>query len=131
MPDEELLRPYDLMGGADKVRELVDRFYDHMDTAPEYTKIRRMHPPELASSRDKLFMFLSGWLGGPQLYIERYGHPRLRARHLPFAIDSEARDQWLACMDAAMAQTQVDPAMVALLQRQFAKVADFMRNVPD
>ncbi len=126
----ELLQPFELIGGAKHVRRLVDRFYDRMQ-APQYAKIRNMHPVDLGESREKLYLFLSGWLGGPPLYIERYGHPRLRARHLKFPIDSEARDQWLECMDHALTVTEVDPALAQLLRQQFAKVADFMRNVAD
>ena len=83
------------MGGEPRVRELVDRFYDLMDAVPEYYGIRKMHPADLAGSRDKLYRFLSGWLGGPPLYMETYGHPMLRARHLPYAIGSAERDAWL------------------------------------
>ena len=89
---------YDLLGGKTGVRRLVDRFYDLMDTQPETWELRQLHSQNLQSSRDKLFMFLSGWLGGPPLYENAYGHPRLRARHLPFPIDSKMRDQWLMCI---------------------------------
>jgi len=83
---------FDLVGGEARVRELVDRFYDVMDLEPDFAGIRALHPASLDGSRDKLFWFLCGWLGGPDHYIERFGHPRLRARHLPFAIAS-----WLTC----------------------------------
>src|SRR5689334_12758196 len=86
---------YDLLGGADGLRALVDRFYDQMDTAPEATHVRALHPASLEGSREKLFLFLSGWSGGPPLYIERYGHPRLRMRHNPFSIGVRERDEWL------------------------------------
>ena len=82
---------FEVLGGAEKVRELVERFYDIMDSDPKAAGIRAMHPADLTSSREKLFMFLTGWSGGPQLYIERYGHPFLRRRHLPFAIRTRAR----------------------------------------
>ena len=77
---------YKLMGGEIALRRLVDCFYDLMDEDPDYFVIRKLHPEELNSSRDKLFMFLSGWTGGPSLYVEKYGEPRLRSRHLPFSI---------------------------------------------
>ena len=83
--------PFELIGGEDAVRRLVDRFYDVMDTAPEAAGIRALHPPTLDLSREKLFLFLTGWMGGPPLYVERYGHPMLRARHLPFPIGEEER----------------------------------------
>src|SRR5438309_501631 len=86
---------------APPVRRIVDRFYDLMDETPEYYVVRKLHPRELGGSRQKLFMFLSGWLGGPQLYVQQYGHPKLRARHLPFAIGNAERDAWIACMTQA------------------------------
>ncbi|MDB5754700.1 MAG: hemoglobin-like protein, partial [Massilia sp.] len=86
---------YDVIGGEQRLRELVDRFYDLIELEPEFAGIRALHPPAMDGSRDKLFMFLSGWMGGPDLFVERHGHPRLRARHLPFAIGSSERDQWL------------------------------------
>lgn len=122
---------YEAIGGEAKVRELVERFYELMDTLPEAQTIRRMHPQDLASSREKLFMFLSGWLGGPQLYLEKHGHPRLRQRHMPFAIGSAERDQWMLCMRRAMADVELDEALRAQLEQAFFKTADFMRNRPD
>jgi hemoglobin len=120
--------PYEMIGGEAAVRALVRRFYELMDTLPEAWDIRRLHPTDLAGSEDKLFMFLSGWLGGPQLYVERHGHPRLRARHLPFPIDSRARDQWLMCMRQAMDEQIADPALRAGLERALSDLADHMRN---
>ncbi|MET5011999.1 cyanoglobin, partial [Burkholderia pseudomallei] len=93
---------FELVGGEARVRELVDRFDDLMDLEPEFAGIRALHPPTLEGSRDKLFWFLCGWLGGTDLYIERFGHPRLRARPLPFPIASSERDQWLRCIAWAM-----------------------------
>lgn len=122
---------YSKLGGEDGVRKLVDRFYDLMSELPETKQILDLHPKDLTSSRQKLFMFLSGFLGGPSLYIEKYGHPRLRARHLPFPIGISERDQWLRCMDQAIDE-QVDEKMLAeFLKTTFAKTADFMRNKED
>jgi hemoglobin len=90
--------PFDTMGGEAQVRALVDHFYDLMDLEPAYRALRQVHHASLDNARDKLFWFLCGWLGGPQHYVERFGHPRLRARHLPFVIGIKERDQWLACM---------------------------------
>ena len=123
--------PYAALGGDTAVRRLVDRFYDLMDTVPEYYGIRKLHPAELAGSRDKLHMFLSGWLGGPPLYIEKYGHPMLRARHLPFAIGVAERDAWLACMLQAMEDEGVEEALREALLKAFHGTADWMRNKPD
>ncbi|HET8694755.1 MAG TPA: group II truncated hemoglobin, partial [Aquabacterium sp.] len=93
---------YQWLGGDAQVRALVDRFYDLMDLEPRYQALRAAHGPTLDTARDKLYWFLSGWLGGPNLYIEKFGHPRLRARHLPFSIGIAERDQWVACMAQAM-----------------------------
>lgn len=120
--------PYDLLGGTAGVRALVDRFYDLMDLEPAYAGIRRMHPPALDGSRDKLFWFLSGWLGGPPLYAEKIGHPMLRARHLPFPIGVDERDQWLKCMSQAMDEEGIDPALQRRLAEAFFGTADWMRN---
>jgi len=125
---EVQITPYELLGGEVKVFALVDRFYDLMDEMPEYYGIRKLHPASLDGSRSKLKMYLSGWLGGPNLYIEQFGHPRLRARHLPFAIGIDERNQWLACMYSAMEQTNVPEELHARLQEAFFGTADWMRN---
>ena len=119
---------FDLLGGEPAVRGLVDRFYDLMDLEPRYAGIRGLHPGELDGSRNKLHWFLCGWLGGPPHYAERFGHPRLRARHLPYSIGILERDQWLACMRQAMEDTQVDPALAGRLHESFFNTADWMRN---
>lgn len=119
---------YDRLGGDQSVRELVDRFYDLMELEPAYAALRAIHPPTLDLSREKLYQFLSGWMGGPQLYVERYGHPRLRARHMPFTIGERERDQWMACMSQAMNELQVDPLLRKELTAAFYRTADFMRN---
>jgi hemoglobin len=121
---------FDLIGGEARVRELVDRFYDLMELEPEFREIRALHPASLEGSRDKLYWFLCGWMGGPNLYVERFGHPRLRARHLPFAIASRERDQWLVCMGRAMQDIQVPPALLERLLESFYGTADWMRNQP-
>lgn len=120
--------PFDTLGGELAVRALVDRFYDLMDLEPAYAVLRASHGSTLADARDKLFWFLCGWLGGPAYYQERYGHPRLRARHLPFSIGLRERDQWLACMDQAMGETGVSPALRERLRQSFFQTADWMRN---
>jgi len=120
---------YELIGGEAGLRSLVDRFYDLMDTSPEAAGIRAFHAKSLKRSREKLFMFLSGWSGGPQLYVEKFGHPRLRMRHLPFSIGTAERDQWLWCMNKALDESQIDARVVQFLKSRFAETADFMRNV--
>lgn len=125
------LTPYDLIGGEARVRALVDRFYDLMDEDPDYYAIRKLHPPTLEGSREKLFKFLMGWLGGPPLYEQEFGHPRLRARHLPFSIASIERDQWMACMTQAMSDRGVEEKLRKRLVQSFFQTADWMRNTED
>jgi hemoglobin len=120
--------PYALLGGEAAVRALVDRFYDLMDLEPQYRELRAVHGNELTDARNKLYWFLSGWLGGPNHYIERFGHPRLRARHLPFAIGVVERNQWLACMDQAMRELEVAEWLRERLGQSFFQTADWMRN---
>lgn len=122
---------YRLIGGEARVRELVDRFYDYMDEIDEASDIRQLHARSLKGSREKLFLFLSGWLGGPNLYIEKYGHPMLRARHLPFKIGVRERDQWMLCMRKALADMQLDELLEQQLLRAFMQTADHMRNQPE
>jgi hemoglobin len=120
--------PFDRMGGEPGVRALVDRFYDLMDLEPAYAVLRGVHGSTLAEARDKLNWFLCGWLGGPDHYVQRFGHPRLRARHLPFSIGQVERDQWLACMVQAMQECGVETALAERLERSFFDTADWMRN---
>jgi hemoglobin len=122
---------YERIGGEAAVRELVNRFYDLMDQRNELKKLRDLHAKSLKMSREKLFLFLSGWLGGPDLYVEKYGHPRLRARHLPFSIGIEERDQWIQCMDRALTDMGLDEELQRELNQAFYKTADFMRNRPE
>ena len=120
--------PYELLGGEEKVRELVTRFYDLMDSEPEFAGIRRLHQPDLSPAREKLYLFLSGWLGGPPLYAEKIGQPMLRARHLPFAIGTPERDQWMACMSRAMQDIGVEQRLQAHLAHAFFQTASHLRN---
>ena len=122
---------YALIGGAEPIRQLVDRFYDLMELESAYAVIRQLHPADLSSSRDKLYLFLTGWMGGPDLYQEKYGHPKLRARHLPFPIGSIERNQWLDCMQRAMDEVAVDAPLKERLHESFFATADWMRNKSD
>ena len=119
---------YQLLGGETGLRSLVNRFYDLMDSAPEAQNIRSLHAKSLKQSREKLFMFLSGWSGGPQLYIQRFGHPRLRMRHMPFSIGAVEREEWLWCMNKALDESELDPRVVEYLKNHFAQATDFLRN---
>ena len=122
---------YERLGGSEAIRRLVDRFYDLMDEDPDYYGIRKLHPADLGESRNKLAWFLNGWTGGPPDYVDRFGHPFLRRRHMPFPIGEAERDQWMACMQRAMADTDLAPDLRQELTAAFFKTADFMRNQPD
>ena len=130
-PAQQQASLYDMIGGAGKLRELVDRFYDLMDLEPQFSVIRALHPTTLDGSRDKFYWFLTGWSGGPDLYIERFGHPRLRARHLPYAIATPERDQWLRCMALAMQDVGMEERLQEHLLTSFFQTADWMRNKAD
>jgi hemoglobin len=122
---------FDLLGGepeaTNQIRAIVEAFYDVMDRDEKAKTIRQMHPEDLTSSREKLFMFLSGWTGGPQLYIERYGHPFLR-RRLPFKIGEEERDQWIYCMTKGLLNLKMEEEKIKALLNALYPIADFMRN---
>ncbi len=130
MQTDRTLTHYEHIGGAEKVRALVQHFYKIMDELPESYGIRKMHAEDLQNSEDKLFKFLSGWMGGPQLFVQEYGHPMLRRRHLPFAISVSERDQWLLCMNKALLEVVEDETLRKELATAFAGVADHMRNQP-
>jgi hemoglobin len=119
---------YELIGGEATIARLCDRFYELMDSVPQFAGIRTMHPESLKGSRDKLFMFLSGWMGGPDLFVEKFGHPRLRGRHMPFSIGVGERDQWVACMVLAMDDVGIEEGIRRKLLENFFNTADFMRN---
>ncbi|CAM8370103.1 COG2346 Truncated hemoglobins [Candidatus Methylopumilus planktonicus] len=123
---------YDLLGGepeaTNQIRAIVEAFYDVMDSDEKAKTIRLMHPKDLTSSREKLFMFLTGWTGGPQLYTDRYGHPFLRRRHLPFKIGEEERDQWIYCMTKGLLNLKMEEEKIKALLNALYPIADFMRN---
>lgn len=127
----DLVMPYDWLGGEARVRELVDRFYDLMDLEPAYAALRTTHGHDLGRARERLFWFLCGWLGGPSYYMEKVGHPMLRARHLPFSIGVAERDQWVSCMDQAMRDIRVPDDLRLHLNASFLQTADWMRNRED
>ena len=126
-PFEQQL-PFERIGGDEGLQLLVKLFYDNMDTLSEAKQIRNLHAKDLRSSREKLFMFLSGWMGGPDRYIAAFGHPRLRARHLPFPIGVEERDQWLMCMRKALEDLAIDTMFKEQLMTSFTQTADHMMN---
>ena len=127
-PHDHTITPFERIGGEDRVKALVERFYDLMDLEPGYAALRAAHGTTLENARQRLFWFLCGWMGGPQHYTDQFGHPRLRMRHMPFAIGIQERDQWLACMTQAMAETGVAEDLATRLQNSFFQTADWMRN---
>jgi hemoglobin len=122
------ITPYDIIGGEQALRSLVDRFYFYMDILPEVQGVRAMHQANLATAKDKLFKFFSGWLGGPDLFMEEFGHPMLRARHFPFAIGEAERDQWMLCMNKALDEMTMDPRLKTNLQTALQNLATHMIN---
>lgn len=122
---------YNVIGGIKTIENIVNRFYFYMDTLPEAKGIRLQHKPDLSEANEKLKMFLSGWLGGPQLFIEKYGHPRLRARHFPFKIGMSERDQWLFCMYKALDDIDMDNQAREDIKKSISRLADHMRNQVD
>ena len=122
------LTPYDLIGGEQAILNWVDRFYFYMDSLPETQGRRAIHQPNLDSAKSKLFKYLSGWLGGPDLFVEEFGHPMLRARHLPFVIGESERDQWMLCMNKALDEMTIDPRLKTNLQNALQQLATHMIN---
>lgn len=127
-PTSTAITPYEALGGEGAVLQLVKRFYALMDELPEAHHVRKMHPESLEGSAQSLFEFLSGWFGGPSLYIQKKGHPRLRMRHNPYAIGPAERDGWMLCMTQALNEQVADVAFRQHLCNTFAQMADHMIN---
>jgi len=126
--------PFELLGGADKVKALVDKFYDVMsDREPELARLHPCDPDGRVARipRDRFALFLIGWLGGPDDYVEQHGHPRLRMRHGRVPVNVAHRDAWIRCMTAAMEELAIRGEVRTFLDGRFAEVADFLRNAPD
>ncbi|WP_417659312.1 group II truncated hemoglobin [Pseudidiomarina sp.] len=119
---------YDQLGGEVAVRAIAERFYDVMESDPRAKDLLAIHPQPMHGIRQKFFEFLSGWFGGPALFEKKYGHPRLRARHLPFTIDIKLRDQWLLCMYQVLDEQVSDPLLKMQLRSQFTQLAHHMIN---
>ena len=130
-PESVANTPFERLGGEAGVRQLVDRFYDLMELEPQYAELLAMHPKRMDETRDKLFWFLCGWLGGPDYFSQRFGHPRLRMRHFPYAIGTRERDAWIDCMRQAMDESGLAADLQARLLAAFTGTADWMRNQPD
>lgn len=128
------MTPFEALGGADRVNALVEKFYDVMsDGEPTLARLHRCDPDGRVARvpRDRFALFLIGWLGGPDDYVQRFGHPRLRMRHGRVPVDVAMRDAWLRCMTAALDAEGVTAEVRAFLDARFAEVADFLRNVPE
>lgn len=119
---------FDRIGGEAVILQLVTRFYDIMEQSPQTIEILELHPKDLRGARTKLYEFLVGWMGGPPVYVEKYGHPRLRMRHIHVAIGALERDQWMYCINTAMQELAIKSPLQEELQQAFYQIADFMRN---
>ncbi len=120
--------PYELLGGETGVKALANEFYRVMSQREDAAGIRKMHAPNLSAVSEKLFQFLSGWLGGPQLYLQKHGTICLSNPHAAYAIGSDERDQWLACMDQALDNLNASADLKAMLKEPMFNLADVMRN---
>lgn len=119
---------YSRLGGEAVLQKFVSHLYDFMDVLPEVENLRQMHSPDLSYARNRLFMFLSGMLGGPPLYVEAFGHPRLRQKHMHFSIGDEERDQWLKCAQLAAEELEVDGHLKDELMEVLTIMANHLRN---
>lgn len=120
--------PYDRLGGAAVLRQLVDRFYDAMEQDPAASGIRQMHADDLGPIRDKLFDWLSGWAGGPAIYNARPDRTCIMSAHAPYAIGPAERDQWMACMRTALAGLELGDDVRAMFDAAFSRLSDGLRN---
>jgi len=128
MTEAQQQTPYILMGGEKSILNLVERFYFYMDTLTEAKELRAIHAADLASTKVKLFKFLSGWLGGPDLFQQEYGHPRLRQRHFPFKVDQQVRDQWMLCMNKALYEIAMPDELRKNIKQALDGLATHMIN---
>ncbi len=128
MNEEVTVTPYTALGGEAGVQRLVHRFYELMDELPEAYAVRQLHPESLKGSADNLFEYLSGWFGGPSLYIAKNGHPRLRMRHAPYAVSPAMRDEWMLCMTQTLTEQVVDEELRDNLIEKFSQMANHLIN---
>jgi len=129
MTETQPQTPYSVMGGEKAILSLVERFYFYMDTLEEAKDVRAVHQADLSSAKAKLFKFLSGWLGGPDLFVQEYGHPRLKQRHFPFVVDQKSRDQWMLCMNKAMYEIAMPDELRKNIKQALSDLATHMINV--
>ncbi|MCJ8150713.1 group II truncated hemoglobin [Shinella sedimenti] len=124
----ETITLYEAVGGDVGVRALTRRFYQLMDTLPEAARCRAIHPPNLAGSEEKLYEYLTGWLGGPPLYTEKRGHPMLRRRHFDASIGPAERDEWLLCFVQALEETVPSEGLRKIILEPVTRLAHHMQN---
>ncbi|MCO6185349.1 group II truncated hemoglobin [Rhizobium sp. L1K21] len=129
--DKETITLYEAIGADDTVRKLVRRFYELMETLPEAQNARAIHPPSLQNAETKLYEYLTGYLGGPPLFVEKYGHPRLRARHLHAPITKREVDEWLLCFRGALDDTVEHPKLREIIWEPIERLAYHMQNKED
>ncbi len=125
------MTPFEMLGGAENVTALVETFYDVM--SEQEPALATLHPCDpdgkvARPSRDRFALFLVGWLGGPEDYVQQHGHPRLRMRHGRVPVSVPMRDAWLRCMTAAMQRHGITGEVRTFLDSRFSEVADFLRN---
>ncbi|QRM44538.1 group II truncated hemoglobin [Rhizobium sp. BG4] len=125
---EEAITLYQAIGGDDTVKALSHRFYELMDTLPEARHVRAVHPPSLTGSEEKFYEYLTGYLGGPPLYTDKRGHPRLRSRHFVAEIGPVERDEWLLCFRQAMDETIANPKLREIIWPPIERLAFHMQN---
>lgn len=129
MTETQQQTPYSLMGGEKAILSLVDRFYFYMDTLPEAKDVRAVHQDDLSRAKERLFKFLSGWLGGPDLFVQEFGHPRLKQRHFPFVVNQKGRDQWMLCMNKALYEVSMSDELRKNIKQALSDLATHMMNV--
>jgi hemoglobin len=125
---DEKVSMFERIGGLAIIDRLVEAFYARMESLPEASAIRAMHPPDLGSTKQVLKRYLTEWMGGSKLYSVEKGHPRLRQRHLGFAIGEAERDAWLKCMGGALEATIANAEAKKEIYDALAKLANWMRN---
>ena len=124
----ETITLYEAIGGDAAVRALTHSFYGLMDTLPEAARCRAVHPPDLSGSEEKLYEYLTGWLGGPPLYTQKRGHPMLRRRHFMASIGPAERDEWLLCFVRALEETVPSEGLRAVILEPVTRLAHHMQN---
>ncbi|MBV1919561.1 MAG: group II truncated hemoglobin [Pseudomonadales bacterium] len=124
--DKKINTPYYLLGGEQAIRNLCDTFYSVMDSSPETQTIRAMHGKDLSKISQRLFEYLSSWLGGPDLYVEKYGSMCISQAHAPYVIGEAERDQWLLCMDETLIKINAPDDVKSMLKQPFYQVANML-----